>query len=95
MLILGYAAGSKMQISAFLTPRYCGMRHFGKIYGIVYIAIAVGSGLGPVSAGLIYDVTGSYDALIIAGIPLTLLCGVMLMQLGPYPEFEKSMEQLA
>lgn len=95
MLILGYAAGSKMQISAFLTPRYCGMRHFGKIYGVVYIAIAVGSGLGPVTAGLIYDMTGSYNALIIAGIPLTLLCGVMLMQLGPYPKFEKPIEDPA
>ncbi len=80
--------GAKLQIGAFLTPRYCGMRNFGKIFGIVYIAIAAGSGIGPVLAGHIHDVTGSYDALIIAGIPITLMCGVMLMQLGPYPEFD-------
>jgi MFS family permease len=95
MLILGYAAGAKLQISAFLTPRYCGMRHFGKIFGVVYIAIAAGSGLGPVIAGYIHDVTGSYDPLIIAGIPLTLMCGVMLMQLGPYPEYESPAEPAA
>ncbi len=90
MVILGYAAGAKLQIGAFLTPRYCGMRHFGKIFGVVYIAIALGSGIGPVVAGAIHDSFGSYNPLIIAGIPITLMCGVMLMQLGPYPEYEKA-----
>lgn len=85
MLILGYAAGAKLQICAFLTARYCGTRHFGKVFVVIYMAVAMGSGWGPVVAGAIYDRYGSYAPLIIAGIPLTLISSFLLMRLGPYP----------
>ncbi|CAN7509798.1 MFS transporter [Phenylobacterium sp. LjRoot225] len=85
MFIIGYSSGAKLQIAAYLTSRYAGMRNFGKIFGIMGSLIAVGSGLGPVAAGAIYDLAGSYTPFILAGIPASLICGLLILTLGPYP----------
>lgn len=85
MFIIGYSSGAKLQIAGYLTSRYGGMRNFGKIFGIMGSLIAVGSGLGPVAAGAIYDLAGSYTPFILAGIPTSLICGLLIFGLGPYP----------
>ncbi len=35
MMIFGYSAGAYLQICTYLTTRYGGLRHFGKIFGIM------------------------------------------------------------
>lgn len=85
MFVIGYSSGAKLQISAYLTSRYGGMRNFGKIFGIMGSLIAVGSGLGPVAAGRVYDLAGDYTPFILAGIPGSLICGLLILTLGPYP----------
>jgi predicted MFS family arabinose efflux permease len=87
ILILGYSSGSKVQICAYQTSRYVGMKNFGKVYGVMASLIAVGAGLGPYLAGLAYDLGGSYDSYLITGIPLSLLAGALLYRLGPHPEW--------
>lgn len=87
MLILGYSSGSKFQICAYQTSRYAGMRNFGKIFGVMSCLVALGAGLGPFFAGLIYDWFGSYGPLVMIGIPASLLSGLLLFRLGPYPEW--------
>lgn len=59
MLVNGYAAGTKLQICSYLTSRYGGLRNFGTIFGAMGSLIALGSALGPVLAGLVYDATGA------------------------------------
>jgi len=88
MIIIGYAAGCKLQICAYLTSRYAGMKNFGKIFGSMFSLIAMGSGLGPLLAGATYDIFGSYSPLIVAGIPASLIAGLLLVGLGPYPDWE-------
>lgn len=83
MIILGYAAGTTLQICAFLTSRYGGLRNFGKIFGVMVSIIAVGGGLAPAVAGAIYDHFGSYSPLLMAGIPGMLLAGMLIFRLGP------------
>ena len=85
MIMIGYASGAKLQICAYLTSRYVGMRNFGKIFGIIGGLIAFGTGLGPVAAARIYDSFGTYTPFIILGIPGCLLCGLLIFRLGPYP----------
>lgn len=90
MIIIGYGAGTKLQIAAYLTSRYGGLRNFGKIFGVMSSLIAVGGGLGPIAAGAVYDHFGSYTYLLLLGIPGTLLCGLLIFKLGPYPRWEES-----
>ncbi|CAN7626305.1 MFS transporter [Phenylobacterium sp. LjRoot219] len=89
MVIIGYGAGTKLQITAYLTSRYGGLRNFGKIFGVMASLIAVGGGLGPIVAGAVYDHFGSYTYLLLLGIPGTLSCGLLIFRLGPYPRWEE------
>lgn len=95
MIILGYSSGSKFQICAYQTSRYAGMRNFGKIFGVMSCLVALGAGLGPFFAGVIYDLSGSYRALVLIGIPASLISGLLLFRLGPYPEWRAEPALLA
>ena len=87
MLVVGYAGGTKLQICAYLTSMYGGMRNFGKIFGLMASLLAFGGGIGPVVGGIAYDLTGSYNMLIMIGAPCSLLCGLLLIRLGPFPKW--------
>jgi predicted MFS family arabinose efflux permease len=92
MLIIGYSNGTKLQICAYLTSIYAGMLNYGKIFGVMASVIAVAAGVGPLVGGVIYDVTGGYNLLIIFGIPISLIAGLLLLRLGPFPHWSKSLE---
>ncbi|HKT75584.1 MAG TPA: MFS transporter [Sphingobium sp.] len=88
MVVVGYAGGTKLQICAYLTSLYAGLRHYGKIFGVMGSIIAVTGAIGPLIGGLAYDYAGSYDALIIAGIPASLISALLIIGLGPYPDWK-------
>lgn len=90
MVINGYTAGTKLQVTSYLISAYGGMRHFGAIFGVIASLIAAGSGLGPVLAGLTYDYFGSYNPFLIAGIIGSLFCGLLLASLSDYPSWKQS-----
>jgi predicted MFS family arabinose efflux permease len=89
MLVNGYAAGTKIQITGYLTASYGGMKNFGVIYGMMAALLALASGLGPLVAGFIYDATGGYEPFLAAGAAGCLLGGLLIMSLPRYPVWEK------
>jgi len=89
MFINGYAAGTKLQITGYLTSAYAGMRHFGAIFGTMASLIAAGSGLGPLMGGFIYDSYGSYDPYLWFGIFGTLISAFLIFGLPDYPGWVK------
>lgn len=86
-LIVGYAGGSSLHMTAYLTTRYAGLAHFGKIYGFIGSVLSLGAGIGPLAAGILYDRTQSYELLLLIGMPLALLAGLLVAFLGAYPRF--------
>ncbi len=88
LMTIGYASGTKLQICAYLTSCYGGVRNYGKIFGIMSSLIALGGGLGPVAAGMAYDLWGSYTLFIYAALGLTLFAASLLFKLGPRPAFQ-------
>ncbi|MBW8755007.1 MAG: MFS transporter, partial [Sphingomonadales bacterium] len=89
MLINGYSAGTKLQICSYLTSRYGGLRNFGTIYGFIGSLVSLGSALGPLLAAQIYDRTGSYDAFLVAGAVGCVLCGLLIVTLPRYPDWNE------
>lgn len=85
MIIIGYATGAKLQVTAYLTGRYGGMRNFGALFGTMSSLLAIGAGFGPVIAGAIFDYSGSYEPLLLIGFPAMLFCAILIYSLGPYP----------
>lgn len=87
MLINGYSAGTKLQICSYLTSRYAGLRNFGTIFGVMGSLIALGSALGPLIAGMVFDATGGYTPFLIAGSIGCAICGVLIVTLPRYPDW--------
>ena len=87
MIIFGYSGGAYLQICTYLTSRYGGVRHFGKIFGVMASLMALGSALGPLAAGVIFDHFGNYWWVLVGGVPLGLCCGLLVAGLGPYPDW--------
>jgi MFS family permease len=86
MLVIGFAGGAKLQITAYLTGRYGGLRNFGKFFGVMHGLTVLGAGLGPLLAGYVYDISGSYTPFLVFGIPSSIICGMLIFGLGPLPE---------
>jgi MFS family permease len=80
---VGLAGGAEHDIAAYFCARYFGQRHYGKIYGLLYTLYGIGSGIGPLVAGRIVDVTGSYDRALVAGSVLFALAAAVIVPLKP------------
>jgi len=92
IMVVGYAGGTKLQLCVYLTGIYAGMRNYGKIFGVMASIVAVAGGVGPVVGGAIYDTFGGYDALIVMAIPASVISALLILRLGEYPEWSKSLE---
>ncbi|WP_214197155.1 MFS transporter [Novosphingobium profundi] len=87
--LIGVAAGTETDIVAFMTARYFGLRHYGRIYGFLYAPFGIGSAISPMLYGYVRDTTGNYDIMLTVAIVLFALGGVMLLGLGAYPDREQ------
>ena len=59
--LIGFALGAEVDLLAFLTSRYFGLRHYGFIYATVYACFWLSSSLGPAIAGRLFDHYGDYQ----------------------------------
>ncbi|MXP24687.1 MFS transporter [Altererythrobacter indicus] len=84
-MAIGMATGMEFDMLGFLAARYLGLAHFARIYGRLYIFVALGAGLAPPAFAFAYDTFGNY------GWPLTISAGLLLLgagcflALGRYP----------
>ncbi len=86
-VVVGLGTGSVVHIIMYLTTQYGGLRNFGKIYGSVSALFGLASGIGPLVAGRIFDITGNYELFLMIGIPMFVLSGLLVFGLGAFPEF--------
>jgi len=84
--LLGFAAGAESDLIAYLTGRYFGMAHYGKIYGMLYMPFGFFSALSPLIYANIRDTTGSYDSILSVATFAFVIGGGLLLFLGRYPD---------
>lgn len=87
-LAVGLAAGAELDIIAYMTSRYFGMKHYGKLYGGQFVFFAIGSGAAPAVFGSAYDMTGSYEFILYSTAILFVVGALLMLLMGPYPEFK-------
>jgi predicted MFS family arabinose efflux permease len=92
MFVNGYASGTKLQITGYMTTRFAGLKNFGKIFGMMAALIAAGTSIGPVLAGWIYDTAGNYSAFLLAGVIGSVFSGLLIVTLPKYPKFQTGIE---
>jgi predicted MFS family arabinose efflux permease len=74
----------------YLLSRHVGAKSFGALFGVISTVMSIASGVSPVIANHIFDVTRSYDLVLWAVIPPFVIAAALFAALGPYPEFEKA-----
>lgn len=85
-LLLGGSLGAEVDMLAYLTSRYFGLKCFAQIFGALFGAVLVAMGLGPVAFGLVFDLTGSYGAMLALGAPACLISAGLMLLLPPVLE---------
>ena len=83
--LVGFTAGADFDLVAYLTQRYFGLKHFGKVYGCLYPALVGGAGIAPALFGRAYDVSGTYTLVLQIVSGCFVAAAVLVLFLGPYP----------
>lgn len=85
ILAIGLSAGAEVDLLAYLTARYFGLRAYGQIYGWQLSVFSLGAGLGPVLLGAARDHWAAYPpglwicaAVVVAG-------AMLIGALGRFP----------
>jgi MFS family permease len=60
--LTGFALGAEIDLVAYLTARYFGLRNYGFIYGLIYSMFSIGAAAGPAIVGRMFDANGDYRA---------------------------------
>lgn len=81
---IGIGLGAEVDLIAFLSSCYFGMRAFGEIYGFFFAIFMLGAGLGPLAMGAWFDKAGSYKLMLVSFALALALSIVLVLRLGPY-----------
>jgi len=92
--LVGAGAGSEYGLLPYMVSRYFGLRSFGRLYGLIYSASAVGTGIGPFAMGLVFDLTGNYGRALFAFEAAILVIIALMLRLPSYT-FAPSGERIA
>ena len=87
--------GAEVDIIAYLTSRYFGLRAFGEIYGYAFGVYVLAGGVGTFLMGAGFDLMGSYRAPLAGFFTATLVAIVLMTRLGPYRYGARRAEETA
>ena len=88
-ICVGLSLGAEVDLLAYLTGRYFGLKSFGATYGFLFSAVLVGTAIGPLAFGIGYDTTGSYVGILTICVGINILAVILAGFLGKYPDWEK------
>lgn len=77
--LLGLAAGSEIDVVTYLCSRRFDLQIFGSVYTILQTGIAVCASLGPLLAGRLFDLTGSYDRFFVVAVILDVIATALIL----------------
>ncbi|WP_158284557.1 MFS transporter [Azospirillum sp. TSO35-2] len=87
--LVGLAVGAEFDLISYLTSRYFGQRSFGALYGIIFSAFQLGSGLAAAGLGFAAARFGGYSQ------PLWVLVGATLLSIGLLALLPRRFESIA
>lgn len=88
ILILGIGTSTNNVACGVMWPNFFGRKYLGSIQSIATIFLVVGSALGPMPFGIIFDLTNSY-MIVLYSVAILALCGAILAYFTNQPKKEK------
>ena len=92
VMSMGLAAAAEVDLVAYLTSRYCGLKAYGKIYGCQTTAFYLGAALGPIAVGIAYDHFGGYMEVLYTAAGILVFGALVVGSLGQPPDFQAATE---
>lgn len=83
---IGFGMGGEADVTPYLLSRYFGLRSFSVLYGLTWTFYAMAGALGPILMGKAFDVTGSYEALLVRLALGTVAVATLMLFLPRYDE---------
>jgi predicted MFS family arabinose efflux permease len=72
-------------LTSGLVAQIFGVRYLSTLFGIVFFSHQLGSFLGAWMGGIVYDATGSYDAIWIAAVLLGIIAALLHLPIAERP----------
>ena len=91
-ICVGLSLGAEVDLLAYLTGRYFGLKSFGATYGLLFSAILTGTALGPLAFGIGFDTTGSYIGILTICVGINIVAVILAAFMGKYPDWEKPVQ---
>jgi len=85
-IAIGLAIGAEMDLIAYFTAKYFGMRHYGQINGVLYASFIFGAGISPVLTGYSHDVSGTYQIALYTASVLAAASALLFLTLPRFPD---------
>jgi MFS family permease len=82
--LIGFGMGGEADVTPYLLSRYFGLRSFSVLYGLTWSFYAVAGAVGPILMGKAFDMTGSYEALLVRLALGTLAVAALMLFLPRY-----------
>lgn len=83
-LLVGLGMGAEVDVIAYLTGRYFGLRSFGEIYGYLFAIYTLSGALGPILMAEGFDRYGSYRVPLLFFSTAVVIAVVLITRLGSY-----------
>ncbi|MFV0926586.1 MFS transporter [Pseudomonas sp. 1239] len=93
-LCIGASAGAEFDLAAFLMARYFGLKDYARIFGLHLCLITIVSGLVPMLFGYLFDLYGSYRAVLVSCFICAIIGPTILLWLRMEPAFQALQRQL-
>lgn len=89
---MGLSSGAEYDAVAYLAGRHLSIKHFGFLFGIIASLTEISSAVAPVISNAVYDITESYDRVLLGMVPTLAVAGLLFLALGPYPRHRDDAE---
>lgn len=84
----GFCLGAEVDLLAYLTARYFGLRNYGFLYATIYAFFWISMAAGPALAGKLYDRFGNYHIalqVIVGALLISTVAALSLPRFTPSP----------
>jgi MFS family permease len=83
--VFGLTVGAPLALIPLVAAESLGLKRFGTLYGLVGVFHTLGAAVGPVAAGRIFDVTGSYSFAFETFVVLLVVGSTAILGCAPLP----------
>ncbi|MGC3982153.1 MAG: MFS transporter [Steroidobacteraceae bacterium] len=85
VMLVGLATGAEVDVIAYVTSRYFGLKQYSAIYAVYYSMFNIGSAVGPVVVSGMAESQGSYAQPLYLVVGIIAVCCVLFYSFRPFP----------